>query len=169
MASGAQISDIVAHALSTNLLETDPSGVYLVLTSSNVNVSGFLTQFCGYHSSFFGTTTIKYSFIGDASAHLASCAPQLTVSPNENPAADAMASVLAHELVEPISDPLGLTWFDKAGYENADKCAWIYGTATKTDNGSFANMTLGRRQYLIQQNVAANTNTCVSSAQLPQL
>ncbi len=162
--SGAQVSDVVDHALSTNSLKTDPNGVYLVLTASNVSVTDFMSALCAYHY-FYDTpqTTIKYAFIGDASANLASCAPQPSNSPNGNPAADAMVSVIAHEFVEAVSDPIGLSWYDQAGFENADKCAWTYGKASKTANGSFANMTLGDRQYLIQQNVAANTNTCVLS------
>ena len=159
-----QVSDVVDHALSTKSLETDPNGVYLVLTASNVSVTDFMTNLCAYHY-FYDTpqTTIKYAFIGDASTNLASCAPQVSLSPNGNPAADAMVSVIAHEFVEAVSDPIGQSWYDQAGFENADKCAWTYGKASKTANGSFANMTLGDRQYLIQQNVAANTNTCILS------
>lgn len=162
--TGAQVSDVVDQALASKSLKTDPNGVYLVLTASNVNVTDFMTTLCAYHY-FYDTpqTTIKYAFVGDSSANLASCAPQVSNSPNSNPAADAMVSVIAHEFVEAVSDPTGVTWFDQAGFENADKCAWTYGKASKTSNGSFANMTLGDRQYLIQQNVAANTNTCVLS------
>lgn len=162
--TGAQVSDVVEQALSTKKLKTDPNGVYIVLTASNVNVADFMTLMCAYHWAYDNAqATIKYAFIGDPSSNLASCAPQVISSPNGNPAADAMVSAIAHEFVEAVSDPLGLSWYDQAGFENADKCAWTYGKASKTANGSFANMTLGDRQYLIQQNVAANTNTCVSS------
>jgi len=161
---GPQVSDVVNNALRTKKLPTDPNGVYFVLTSKDVVVADFMTLFCAYHSSFVGsTTTIKYAFVGDATNTLALCAPQTASSPNNNPAADAMASVAAHELVEAVSDPQGASWYDEAGYENADKCAWIFGAATKAGNGSFMNMSFGGRQYLIQQNVAANTNTCVSA------
>ena len=47
--------------------------------------------------------------------------------PNGNAAADAMISVIAHELAEAATDPLLNAWFDSAGYENADKCAWDFG------------------------------------------
>lgn len=162
--TGAQVSDVVEHALSTKALKTDPNGVYLVLTASNVNVADFMTLFCAYHWVYDNAqATIKYAFIGDASTNLGQCAPQVSNSPNGNPAADAMVSVIAHEFVEAVSDPAGTSWYDQAGFENADKCAWTYGKASKTTNGSFANMTLGHRQYLVQQNVAANTNTCVLS------
>ena len=162
--TGPQVSDVVENALSTKALKTDPNGVYLVLTASNVNVADFMTLLCAYHWAYDNAqTTIKYAFIGDASTNLSQCAPQITNSPNSNPAADAMVSVLAHEFVEAVSDPFGTSWFDQAGFENADKCAWTYGKASRVANGSFANMTLGDRQYLVQQNVAANSNTCVLS------
>lgn len=162
--TGAQVSDVVENALTTKTLRTDPNGVYLVLTASNVNVVDFMTSLCAYHWVYDNAqATIKYAFIGDASTNLSQCAPQVTNSPNGNPAADAMVSVIAHEFVEAVSDPDGTSWYDQVGLENADKCAWTYGKASKTPNGSFANMTLDDRQYLVQQNVAANTNTCVLS------
>lgn len=162
--NGNQISDVVENALSTKALKTDPKGVYVVLTASNVNVADFMTLFCAYHWFYDNAqTTVKYAFIGDASTNLHQCAPQLSSSPNDNPSADAMVSAIAHEFVEAVSDPTGTSWFDQAGFENADKCAWNYGKAFRTANNSFANMTLGQRQYLIQQNVAANSNTCVLS------
>ncbi len=162
--TGAQVSDVVEHALSTKVLKTDPNGVYLVLTASNVTVADFMTLLCAYHWVYENAkATIKYAFIGDSSTNLSQCAPQLINSPNGNPTADAMVSVIAHEFVEAVSDPDGTSWYDQAGFENADKCAWTYGKASKTDNGSFTNMTLGERQYLVQQNVAANTNACVLS------
>ncbi len=163
-ATGAQVSDVVDQALSTKKMMTDANGVYFVLTASNVSVADFPTVLCAYHWFYDnGKAIIKYAFIGDASVHLDSCSAQPVNSPNGNAAADAMVSVIAHEFVEVVSDPEGLTWFDQVGLENADKCAWTYGKASKTANGSFANMTLNDRQYLIQQNVAANTNTCVLS------
>jgi hypothetical protein len=62
-----------------------------------------------------------------------------------------MASVVAHELEETTTDPDLNAWYDTRGYENADKCAWTFGTAY-TANGAKANMKLGGRDYLIQRN-----------------
>ncbi len=164
--SDAIVADVVDAQLQSGALSTDANGVYLVLTATNVQVTGFQTVFCGYHDYYvLPTMEIKYAFIGDPSLNMnpGGCVSQPTVSPNKNPAADAMASVLAHELIEPISDPLFDAWFDQGGWENADKCAYRYGTVTQAADGSFSNMTIGDRPYLIQQNVAANTNKCVSS------
>ena len=164
-----KINDVVSNALNSNALgAADPNGIYFVLTSANVVVNGFvnssLPNFCGYHDSLVNAaTTVKFAFIGDAVTHIASCAGQTVASPNGNVSADAMASVIGHELVETVSDPLGNTWFDSARYENGDKCAWTFGTTTTLGTAQ-QNTTVGTRPYLIQQNLAANTNTCLMSA-----
>ena len=164
-----KINDVVSNALNSNALgAADPNGIYFVLTSANVVVNGFmnssLPNFCGYHDSLVNAaTTVKFAFIGDAVTHIASCAGQTVASPNGNVSADAMASVIGHELVETVSDPLGNTWFDSARYENGDKCAWTFGTTTTLGTAQ-KNTTVGTRPYLIQQNLAANTNTCLMSA-----
>jgi hypothetical protein len=63
-----------------------------------------------------------------------------------------MASVIAHELEETVTDPDLNGWY--VGYltENGDKCAWTFGSTYTVANGSIANMKLGCRDYLIQQN-----------------
>jgi hypothetical protein len=74
-----------------------------------------------------------------------------------------MASVMAHELEEAVSDPHLNAWYDSSGNENADKCAWTFGTTYISGNG-VANMTLGSMNYLIQQNwVNAGGGYCALS------
>src|SRR5258705_7328689 len=63
-----------------------------------------------------------------------------------------MASILAHELSETATDPQLNAWYDSTGAENDDKCAWTFGTTYSVGNGSIANMKLGTRDFLIQQN-----------------
>jgi hypothetical protein len=150
----ANIGQIVSSAIASGRLPSDVNGQYLVLTSSDVTAtSGFLTRYCGWHTAGrVGTTSIKYSFIGDPSVKLSACAAQTTSSPNNNPAADAMVSIIAHEIAETASDPNLNAWYDSRGAENGDKCAWTFGTTTKQANGSFANVTLAGKSYLVQQN-----------------
>jgi hypothetical protein len=72
-----------------------------------------------------------------------------------------MANFISHEAEEATTDPDGNGWFDKAGQEAADKCAWTFGSTYTSSNGSRANMNLGGRDYLIQQNwVNANGGFC---------
>jgi hypothetical protein len=160
--SDTDVQSVVARAI-TNGLTKDANGVYFVLTSSDVTeTSGFLTQYCGWHTH--GTINgadIKYAFVGDASAKLSACAAESSSSPNGNPAGDAMISVIAHELEESVTDPDLNAWYDTRGYENADKCAWTFGTTHLAANGSLTNMNIGGLDFLIQRNwVNASGGLC---------
>jgi hypothetical protein len=164
---GASLSDsgvqsVVANALSTGALPYDSNGVYFVLTSSDVNeTSGFCTQYCGWHTH--GTISgldVKYSFVGNPDRCPSACAAQ-TTGPNGNAGADGMASIISHELEEATTDPDLNAWYDRRGQENADKCAWTFGSTSTAPNGSKYNMTLGGKQFLIQQNwVNASGGRC---------
>jgi len=150
---GTSLSDAAIQAIVAATNPTDTNGVYFVLTSADVTASsGFCTQYCGWHTH--GTINgrdIKYSFVGNPDRCPSACSAQST-SPNGNAGADGMASIIAHELEEAVTDPDLNAWFDRRGYENADKCAWTFGSTSTMPNGSKANMTLGSRSYLIQQN-----------------
>jgi len=165
--SDADIQTIVMDAINSKALPLDGNAVYFVLTSADVTASsGFCTKYCGWHT--YGTisgltTRIKYAFVGDPSRCPSACMAQ-TTGPNGNAGADGMASVIAHELEEAASDPQLNAWYDRRGYENADKCAWTFGTTYTTSTGAKANMKLGSRDYLIQRNwVNASGGSCALS------
>ena len=175
--SDATLQTVVASHLG-NGLPTDANGVYLVLTSSDVNESsGFCTQYCGFHThATLNGADIKYAFIGNVDRCPSGCEIQ-TTGPN-SPAsnvggADGMANVIAHETEEAISDPDLNAWFDRRGQENADKCNFNFG-ATQTCNanglcssagtsaGANYNQTFGNNNWMIQQNWEnANGGGCV--------
>ncbi|MGJ0392330.1 MAG: hypothetical protein ACR650_06160 [Methylocystis sp.] len=152
--TNAGVQAVVSKAITAGALPKDPNGLYFVLTSKDVaESSGFCTQYCGWHThSVIGGADIKFAFVGNPDRCPSACSVQTTSSPNNNPGADGMASVIAHELEEAVTDPQLNAWYDMSGNENADKCAWTFGTVSKASNGSFYNMTLGGSQYLIQQN-----------------
>jgi hypothetical protein len=163
--SDAKIQAIVANAISVGAFPVDPSAVYFVLSSSNVSEqSGFCTKYCGWHTH--GTIAgadIKYSFVGNANRCLSGCAAQ-TVSPNGNAGVDGMLSVIAHELEEANSDPDLNAWYDGSGAENADKCAWTFGSAQKLlPSGAYYNQTFGGKNFLVQRNLDAQDNKCYVS------
>ncbi len=150
---GTTLSDSDVQAIVAAQNPTDTNGVYFVLTSADVNESsGFCSKYCGWHThASIGGRDIKYAFIGNPDRCPSACEAQ-TTSPNGNAGADGMASIIAHELEEATTDPDLNAWFDRRGAENADKCAWTFGTVYKAANGSFANMKLGSMDFLIQQN-----------------
>ena len=164
--SDAAVQAVVAGAINSGALPKDTGAVYFVLTSADVNeTSGFCTQYCGWHTH--GTiagSDIKYSFVGNPDRCPSACEWQSASSPNNNPGADGMASIIAHELEEATTDPDLNAWYDRRGAENADKCAWTFGTTHNAANGSIYNMTLGGTEYLIQRNwVNASGGYCATA------
>ena len=146
------------------VLPLDANAVYFVLTSPDVSLSGFCTSYCGWHTyAAVNGVNIKYSFVGNPKNCMSACSAQ-AVSPNGNAPADAMVSIIAHELSEAVTDPLLNAWYDRRGYENADKCAWTFGLTSTASNGSKFNVTMGGNQFLIQRNwVNAAGGSCAMS------
>ncbi|MFD2270680.1 hypothetical protein ACFS07_04905 [Undibacterium arcticum] len=152
--SDANIQSIVSSAITSHALPSDADGVYMVLTDKYTTAtSGFCTQYCGWHThATIGGKDIKYAFIGNPETQCPAGCGVNNPTLNGTPGADAMASVLAHELEEAVTDPDLNAWYSlQSGMENADKCAWNFGT-TSTSNGAAYNQTFGTMKYLIQQN-----------------
>ncbi len=164
---GKQIMDddvwtILVKALNDHKLAVDENAVYFILTSSDVvDISGECLFWCGWHfNGSYNGFDIKYALVPNAEVCMNSCSALdqdpdggAYLSPNDNPGVDSMASVVLHELEETATDPDLNAWYDwNNGGENADKCAWKFGTTYPTTNGAKANMRLGNRDYLIQQN-----------------
>jgi hypothetical protein len=146
------VGDIVAQAIDAGQLPLDVHGVYFVLTSADVTEGSFCSGYCGYHSyELVGDVYVKYAFVGSPDQCPSGCEAQ-SIGPNGSASADGMASIMAHELEETVTDPYADAWYDANGDENGDKCAWTFGPQYTTANGASANVHLGDRDYLIQQN-----------------
>jgi hypothetical protein len=153
-----EVQQVVSDAINQGRLPKDTNGVYFVLSSSDVSESsGFCSYYCGWHTwATISGSAIKYSFVGNADRCITACAWQST-GPNGNAGADGMASIIAHELEETVTDPQLNAWYFNTGNENADQCAWTFGSTYTVGNGALANMRLGSRDFLIQQNWNAGT------------
>jgi hypothetical protein len=78
-------------------------------------------------------------------------------SPNGNVDADVEISPTSHEVMEATTDPDTVTgWYDQAGFENGDECAYVYGTplggslGTLGTPGTFYNQVINGNHYLTQ-------------------
>lgn len=166
--SDSRVQAVVSNAISNGHLPKGTNGIYFVLTSSDVSEnSGFCSQYCGWRTD--GTISgldIKYAFVGNAYRCVNACAAQ-TVGPNGNAGVDGMVSVIAHELEESNTDPDLNAWYDSNGAEDADKCAWTFGSNQKQgSNGAYYNMTLlgvsgNSRNFLIQRELDVNSKCYV--------
>lgn len=146
------VAFIVGNAIINDQLPPDPDGIYVVLTSGDVDErSGFGTQYCGFHSTTnVNGATMRTVFVGHPDRVPTKCKPQ-AVGPNGDTSSDAMANVLANEIFNTIVDPEFGGWYDKFGFDPADKCAWDFGTTYRAANGARANVQLGSRDYLLQR------------------
>jgi hypothetical protein len=75
--------------------------------------------------------------------------------------ADPTINVTSHEHNEAITDPLGSGWYDAAGYENGDECAWYFGTPLGGAAGAQYNQIINGRHYYLQQEWSNSDNACV--------
>ncbi|CAI5523357.1 unnamed protein product, partial [Closterium sp. Naga37s-1] len=88
-----------------NRLPSDPNGIYIVVTSADVDVWEFSRcSYCGWHAQMMDMRTgspIVYAFVG----HHSLCCQYSNSSPNGLPAIDSMVSTIAHEITEAAADP----------------------------------------------------------------
>ena len=157
------IEQIVTDKLDQMELPVDPRGIYIVLASSNISANSL--GFCApntppHHGHFLRNGfPLPYAFIGNPWRCPAVGAPQFTLpngtklpTPNDNFGSDSIANSLAAVLSATITNPTGQAWFDRYGLENSTKCMNTFGETYVTANGAQANLKLGGRDYLIQQN-----------------
>jgi len=160
--TASDLQGIVADQINGNQLPPDPAGIYVVLASADVSspTTGFCVASAQPHhgTGFANGSLFRYAFVGNPTRCPSVGAPQffangtLLPTPNGSLAADAMANTLAHVLNTTITNPNGNAWFDRYGLQNADKCDGQFGPTYLTASGARANLKLGQRDYLIQEN-----------------
>ncbi|CAI5459436.1 unnamed protein product [Closterium sp. Yama58-4] len=150
-------------------LPIDTDGIYLVLTSSDVQVDGFCDSFCGFHTQ---TTldsgeNVAVGFIGSHD----NCCTYSDVSPNGMPGIDSMISTIGHEIAEAATDPdVSSGWMAADGEENADMCAWQYGDVSQDTDGNgntYDYNMVGNdgMRFMVEANFDLITNSCQIQAQ----
>ena len=126
--SGNRTSPILAEVCRIIGSNAVPNGYYPVYVDSPRGHSGF----CAWHSA--GTcpngTTVQFAFFYNLDGD-SGCDPQDTSGLHSQGLA-ALANVSGHEISEMLTDPHLNAWYDANGQENADKCAWTFGTPLLT-------------------------------------
>ncbi|MFN8495999.1 MAG: hypothetical protein U0350_50880 [Caldilineaceae bacterium] len=113
--------------------------------------------YCAYHSNFaWNGQNVIYANMPYGETWPGTCR-SFTKSPNGNLDADSEISTASHEHFEAATDPNGNAWYDAAGYENGDKCAYTYGTISSTGS----NVTLNTHPYIIQREWNNAGRNCV--------
>ena len=163
----ADMVNVISAGISQGKIAYDANTVYAIFTGSGINLGGgFGSQYCAYHTH--GSTSagklVLYAAMPHNQDFPSGCTSGLA-SPNADVAASSEVNTLAHEIEETTTDELGTAWYDRRGYENADKCAWTWGTTHTAPNGGVYNMQLkDGNYYLIQRNwVNAGSGGCAIS------
>jgi len=169
----AQMVALLQSGFDSGNISYDASRIYAIFTAGTANLGGgFGTQYCAYHTNGVITIggvskTVLYAAMPYDYAYPSACSVfnSTTKPANNDPGADAEVSVLAHEIEETATDALGNAWYDRSGYENADKCAWTFGTTSIfASTGGTYNMTIGGKPFLVQRNwVNSGSGGCVLS------
>ncbi len=150
----ADMVTLLQNGFSTGKLVYDPNTVYAIFTGAGVNLGGgFGSQYCAYHThgTVNGNQTVLYAAMPRNQDYVSGCTSQFA-SPNTDVAANSEVNTLGHEIEETTTDAMGNAWYDNRGYENADKCAWTWGTTATAPTGGTYNMVLGGKYFLVQQN-----------------
>jgi hypothetical protein len=125
MISDSKVQNYLASLFNSTRVGADVNTLYGVYFPSGMRISlqggVSCSSFCGYHGHFTYTSNgtskdIKYAVFPYTNCSACSM-PGKTVF-------DIMTIVGSHEIREAVTDPDLNAWFDSAGYEADDKCAW---------------------------------------------
>ncbi|HJZ73575.1 MAG TPA: hypothetical protein VKE51_17655 [Vicinamibacterales bacterium] len=127
--SDSKVRSYIASLFNSGVVAADASTVYGVYFPSGMKITmqggASCSAFCGYHGHFaYNGKDIKYAVFPYTDCRACSL-PGKAV-------ADMLTIVTSHEVREAVTDPDLDAWFDAAGYEADDKCAWhnLYQTAS---------------------------------------
>jgi hypothetical protein len=140
----------------------DSSACYLYPLDSSGDPLGY----CAYHSFFTaGTRRVVYADMpyGDTPfsskiGSFSSLCTALGSFPNDR-SADIEISITSHEQLEAVTDPLLNAWWDAAGFEIGDKCA--YDTTGSSLDGGLADERWAGHYYSVQTEYDNSTASCV--------
>ncbi|HZS30558.1 MAG TPA: hypothetical protein VFA37_04820 [Gaiellaceae bacterium] len=162
--SDAQLQSEIRTVVSREGWTPSPTTEFFLFTAKGIgSCSGSscaFTQYCAYHSwSGSGSSVLLYANMPYADTVPSAC--DAGEHPNGNDA-DATINVTSHEHNETITDEQGNAWYDLAGYEDGDKCAWIFGSLSGSAGAEY-NQTINGHHYFLQLEYSNQDRGCVAS------
>jgi hypothetical protein len=118
----------VCNTLKANAVDPVSKGYYAVY----VDTKRRNANYCAWHSwssctdSHNNSVPVQFAFFFNLDDD-SGCDPQDSTTGNPQGLA-ALGNVTGHEFSEARTDPRGSAWYDSQGAENADKCAWRFGS-----------------------------------------
>jgi hypothetical protein len=155
-----QVEHEIAAVVARQGWSTGPQTEFFMFTAKGIGSclgsSCAFSNYCAYHSwAGSGSNVLLYANMPYGDTVPAAC--DAGYKPNGNDA-DATINVTSHEHNETVTDEQGNAWYDRAGYENGDKCAWKFGALT----GSY-NQTINGHHYILQLEYSNADRGCVQS------
>jgi len=151
----------IIKAINSRKLSFDTRGVYAVMIRGDFQMTGYLTDWCGFHSYIpIGglTETLKYFVVGDVetstNGYGYNCASFANNTANGRLGGDSIVNTYYHEITETVTDFYQGWYFDASeycdvgcyGYENADMCNFFF------DSDGVSNVKVGDKYFLVQGN-----------------
>jgi hypothetical protein len=161
-----QIQQEIQRVVALKGWQAGPSSLVFMFTAKGIGscfASGScaFSYYCAYHSNI-GSGSNEILYANQPYADTAPSACDAGPHPNGDDA-DATLNVTSHEHNEAITDPLGNAWYDSAGNENGDKCAWNFGSPLgSTVNGQY-NQLINGNPYYLQLEWSNATANCVGA------
>jgi hypothetical protein len=163
----AQIIAEIDNQINANGWTRNATNMFFMFTPNNVGScfdsgggSCAYTAYCAYH----GYTPSGAIYANQPYAFNPNC--DLGQYPNgSSNQADPTINVVSHEHNEAITDPqvnVNSAWYDAAGYENGDKCAWTFGTRSGPP-GSQYDQTINGHHYFLQEEYSNSGHACLQS------
>src|SRR5579884_2966408 len=162
----AQLRSEIQRVVSAQGWFVGPTSMVFLFTAKGIgscfdgtSSSCAFSDYCAYHSNIgSGNGEILYANMPYSMTVSSGCSSGQRPNGDD---ADATLNVTSHEHNEGITDPLGSAWYDSAGNEDGDKCAWNFGSSLGSTGTGAYNQVINGHDYYLQQEWSNASGGCV--------